>query len=51
MGLSIFIILTTAMYIIFIYCSKESKQQIMCIERCNKKKCEYCIDKEQCNIK
>lgn len=55
MGLIILAVLMAVFYVIVIFNAKDTKREMMCIERCNKKdnkkECEYCIDKEQCDIK
>jgi hypothetical protein len=44
----LFIMLMTLIYIMFIFKSKDEKKDMMCVEKCNMKDCDYCIDKEQC---
>jgi hypothetical protein len=44
----LFIMLVTLIYIIFLFKSKDEKRDMMCLEKCNMKDCDYCIDKEQC---
>jgi hypothetical protein len=43
------IMLMVLIYIMFIFKSKDEKRDMMCVEKCNMKDCDYCIDKEQCN--
>ncbi len=42
------IMLVIVIYIMFIFKSKDEKRDMMCVEKCNMKDCDYCIDKEQC---
>jgi hypothetical protein len=37
--------------LIFKFKSKDEKGDMMCIERCNREDCDYCIDREQCTRK
>jgi len=34
--------------LIFKFKSKDEKGDMMCIEKCNREDCDYCIDREQC---
>jgi ascorbate-specific PTS system EIIC-type component UlaA len=34
--------------LIFKFKSKDEKVDMMCIEKCNREDCDYCIDREQC---
>ncbi|MFR1709596.1 MAG: hypothetical protein ACLSV2_11905 [Clostridium sp.] len=50
--LMIIMILISILFIfIFRFESKDEKGDMMCIEKCNREDCEYCVDREQCTFR
>lgn len=48
MAVILFTMLALVIYMMFILKSKDEKKDMMCLEKCNMKDCNHCIDKEQC---
>lgn len=45
------LIISICIIFIFRFKSKDEKGDMMCIEKCNREDCEYCVDREQCTFK